>query len=143
MALEKSEKTKAVEAALLNIEKQFGKGAIMRLGDHKSEDVPVISTSSIGLDAAVGVGGLPRGRVIEIFGPESSGKTTLALHVVAQPRRRAGSRPTSTPNTLSTQSTPRSSASTSTTCSSRSPIRANRRWRSPNRWCGRTRLTCW
>jgi recombination protein RecA len=90
MAMEKSEKAKAVEAALLNIEKQFGKGAIMRLGDHKSEDVPVISTSSIGVDAAVGVGGLPRGRVIEIFGPESSGKTTLALHVVAQAQRGGG-----------------------------------------------------
>jgi recombination protein RecA len=90
MAMEKNDKAKAVEAALLNIEKQFGKGAIMRLGDHRTEDVPVISTSSIGLDAAIGVGGLPRGRVIEIFGPESSGKTTLALHVVAQAQKAGG-----------------------------------------------------
>src|SRR5262245_41789781 len=90
MAIEKSEKTKTVETALLNIEKQFGKSAIMRLSDHRSEDVPMISTSSIGLDAAVGVGGLPRRRVIEIFGPENSGKTTLALHVVAQTQKAGG-----------------------------------------------------
>jgi recombination protein RecA len=90
MAMEKSEKAKAVEAALLNIEKQFGKGAIMRLGDHGTEDIPVVSTSSIGIDAAIGVGGLPRGRVVEIFGPESSGKTTLALHVVAEAQKAGG-----------------------------------------------------
>ncbi len=90
MAMEKSEKAKAVEAALLNIEKQFGKGAIMRLGDHKSEEIPVVSTSSIGLDFAIGVGGLPRSRVVEIFGPESSGKTTLALHVVAEAQKAGG-----------------------------------------------------
>jgi recombination protein RecA len=90
MAIEKSEKAKAVEAALLNIEKQFGKGAIMRLGEHRVEEIPVISTSSIGIDAAIGVGGLPRGRVIEIYGPESSGKTTLALHVVAEAQRAGG-----------------------------------------------------
>ena len=90
MAMEKSEKTKAVEAALLNIEKQFGKGSIMKLGDQRVDEIPVISTSSIGIDAATGVGGFPRGRVVEIFGPESSGKTTLALHVVAEAQKLGG-----------------------------------------------------
>jgi recombination protein RecA len=90
MAIEKSEKTKAVEAALLNIEKQFGKGSIMRLGEHRVDEIPVISTSSIGVDAATGVGGFPRGRIIEVFGPESSGKTTLALHVVAEAQKAGG-----------------------------------------------------
>ncbi len=90
MAIEKSEKAKAVEAALLNIEKQFGKGAIMRLGEQRVEDVPIISTSSIGVDAAIGIGGFPRGRIIEIYGPESSGKTTLALHTVAEAQKAGG-----------------------------------------------------
>ena len=90
MAMEKSEKTKAVEAALLNIEKQFGKGSIMKLGDQRVDEIPVISSSSIGIDAATGVGGFPRGRVVEIFGPESSGKTTLALHVVAEAQKLGG-----------------------------------------------------
>ena len=90
MAIEKSEKMKAVEAALANLEKQFGKGTVMRLGDHGTEDIPVISTSSIGIDAALGVGGVPCGRIIEIFGPESSGKTTLALHIVAEAQKAGG-----------------------------------------------------
>lgn len=90
MATEKSEKMKAVEAALVNLEKQFGKGTVMRLGDNVQEDIPVISTSSIGIDAAMGVGGVPRGRIIEIYGPESSGKTTLALHVVAEAQKAGG-----------------------------------------------------
>jgi recombination protein RecA len=81
---------KAVEAALLNIEKRFGKGSIMRLGEKEVVDVPAISTSSLSLDAAIGVGGVPRGRVIEIFGPESSGKTTLALHIVAEAQKAGG-----------------------------------------------------
>jgi recombination protein RecA len=81
---------KAVEAALLNIEKKFGKGSIMRLGEREVSDVPAISTTSLSLDIAVGVGGVPRGRIIEIFGPESSGKTTLALHIVAEAQKAGG-----------------------------------------------------
>ena len=81
---------KAVDMAIGQIERQFGKGAIMRLGSQTAMDVPVISTSSLALDRALGVGGIPRGRVIEMFGPESSGKTTLALHVVAEAQRNDG-----------------------------------------------------
>jgi recombination protein RecA len=81
---------KAVEAALANIEKRFGKGSIMRLGDREVSEVPAISTTSLSLDIAVGVGGVPRGRIIEIYGPESSGKTTLALHIVAEAQKAGG-----------------------------------------------------
>ena len=84
MAVESKERTKAVELAVSQIERQFGKGSIMKLGDRQGQDVPVIPTTSLSVDFALGVGGIPRGRVIEIFGPESSGKTTLALHVVAE-----------------------------------------------------------
>ncbi|MGH9868878.1 MAG: recombinase RecA [Candidatus Polarisedimenticolia bacterium] len=90
MAQEINGKAKAVESALAQIEKEYGKGAIMRLGSREVQEVSSISTSCISLDAALGVGGLPRGRVCEIFGPESSGKTTLALHVIAEAQRRAG-----------------------------------------------------
>ncbi len=83
-------KGKALEAALSQIEKQFGKGSMMRLGDQDHKDIPVISTGSLFLDVALGVGGLPRGRVVEIYGPESSGKTTLTLHVVAEAQRLGG-----------------------------------------------------
>ncbi|HHO70562.1 MAG TPA: recombinase RecA, partial [Halothiobacillus sp.] len=81
---------KALAAALAQIEKQFGKGAVMRMNDGATRAVPVISTGSIALDAALGIGGLPRGRVIEIYGPESSGKTTLTLQVVAQAQKEGG-----------------------------------------------------
>jgi len=84
------EKDKAVESALNQIERQFGKGAIMRLGSRPIAEVPVIPTGSLALDKALGVGGLPRGRVVEIFGPESSGKTTLALHAVAAAQKTGG-----------------------------------------------------
>ncbi|NWG00894.1 MAG: recombinase RecA [Thermoanaerobaculaceae bacterium] len=90
MAPVDQEKLKALETAVTQIERQFGKGAIMRLGQQEAVNVNVIPTGSLGLDAALGVGGVPRGRVIEIFGPESSGKTTLALQVVAQAQRSGG-----------------------------------------------------
>ena len=85
-----SERTKALEQALGQIEKSYGKGAIMRLGAEGKIDVAVIPTGCLSLDLALGIGGIPRGRVVEIYGPESSGKTTLALHVVAQAQRRGG-----------------------------------------------------
>ena len=86
-----TEKAKALQAALAQIEKQFGKGTIMRLGEGEViEDIQVVSTGSLGLDIALGVGGLPRGRVIEIYGPESSGKTTLTLQVIAEMQRLGG-----------------------------------------------------
>jgi recombination protein RecA len=90
MADDKQERTKAIEAALAQIDKQFGKGSIMRLGSREKVDVPAIPTGALSLDAALGVGGLPRGRVVEIYGPESSGKTTLALHVISEAQRRGG-----------------------------------------------------
>lgn len=83
-------KLKALQAAMSKIEKDFGKGSIMKLGSGNIEKVDVISTGSIGLNAALGVGGLPRGRIIEIFGPESSGKTTLALHAIAEAQKGGG-----------------------------------------------------
>jgi recombination protein RecA len=84
------DKSKAVEAALANIEKKFGKGSIMRLGERPHEEIGSISTNCLSLDAAIGVGGFPRGRIIEVYGPESSGKTTLALQVVASAQRMGG-----------------------------------------------------
>ena len=84
------EKLKAVELALSKIEKDFGKGAVMRLGDKAKEKIPVIPTGALSLDVATGVGGIPRGRVVEIYGNESSGKTTLALHIIAEAQKLGG-----------------------------------------------------
>jgi recombination protein RecA len=86
----RNDKSKAIEVALLQIEKQFGKGSIMRLGDREAISIPVIPTGALSIDAALGIGGVPRGRVVEIFGPESSGKTTLALHVIAEAQKTGG-----------------------------------------------------
>ena len=90
MADTDSKKAKALTAALSQIERQFGKGAMMRLGDSPQEKIPAISTGSLGLDIALGIGGLPRGRVVEIYGPESSGKTTLALQVIGEAQKAGG-----------------------------------------------------
>ncbi|MBO21945.1 MAG: recombinase RecA, partial [Rhodospirillaceae bacterium] len=84
------DRNKALDAALSQIEKAYGKGSIMRLGDDNAVEIASISTGSLGLDIALGIGGLPRGRVVEIYGPESSGKTTLALHVIAEAQKAGG-----------------------------------------------------
>ena len=85
-----TDRDKALQAALAQIDKQFGKGSVMRLGDETRAPIETISTSSIALDVALGIGGLPRGRVVEIYGPESSGKTTVALHAVANAQKNGG-----------------------------------------------------
>src|SRR5579864_7931346 len=84
------DRQKALEAALAQIDRAFGKGSAMKLGSREKIEIETISTGSLGLDIAVGVGGLPRGRIIEIYGPESSGKTTLALHAIAEAQRKGG-----------------------------------------------------
>ena len=85
-----SEKLKALQLAMEKLDKDYGKGTIMRMGDSKVEEVAVIPTGSVGLNIALGVGGYPRGRVIEIYGPESSGKTTLAIHAIAEAQKAGG-----------------------------------------------------
>ena len=87
---ENAEKRKALEVAMSQIEKQFGKGSVMKLGDFKAMEVEAIPTGALSLDIALGIGGVPRGRIIEIFGPESSGKTTLALHIIAEAQKMGG-----------------------------------------------------
>ena len=86
----KAEKAKALEMALASLDKQFGKGTVMKLGEKSTMKVDVVPTGCLSLDFALGVGGIPRGRIIEIFGPESSGKTTVALHLVAQVQKAGG-----------------------------------------------------
>ena len=86
----KDAKKEALDQALLQIEKQFGKGAIMKMGDRTNEPIDVIPTGCLTLDLALGIGGIPRGRVIEIYGPESSGKTTVSLHIIAEAQKLGG-----------------------------------------------------
>ena len=90
MANNKDEKLKALKLAVERIEKSYGKGTVMRMGDQAVVDISTISTGSLGLDIALGIGGLPRGRVVEIYGPESSGKTTLAIHAIAEAQKKGG-----------------------------------------------------
>ena len=90
MSDENLEKRKALEIAMSQIEKQFGKGSVMKLGEYKAMNIEAIPTGALGLDIALGIGGVPRGRIIEIFGPESSGKTTLALHIIAEAQKMNG-----------------------------------------------------
>ncbi len=90
MSIEVSEKRKALEAAMSQIEKQFGKGSVMKLGEFQAMNIEAIPTGALGLDIALGIGGVPRGRIIEIYGPESSGKTTLALHIIAEAQKTGG-----------------------------------------------------
>ena len=102
--LASGEKLKALQAAMDKIEKSFGKGSIMKMGDESVEQVEVIPTGSIGLNVALGVGGYPRGRIIEIYGPESSGKTTLAIHAIAERKRQEALPHSLMQNMLSTAS---------------------------------------
>ena len=125
------DRDKALDVALAQIDKQYGKGSVMRLGDETRVPIQVIPTGSIALDVALGIGGLPRGRVIEIYGPESSGKTTVALHAVASARQPAGSRAFIDAEHALDRTTRRRSASTPTRCWSPSPTPGSRRWRSP------------
>src|SRR6187431_1805927 len=115
-----AERSKAVDAALSTIEKQFGRGAIMKLGSAERQQVDAIPTGSIALDLALGVGGIPRGRITEIFGPESSGKTTLCQHVLAEAQKKGGVVASSMSSTRSIRPTPVPAASTWMSCSSRS-----------------------
>ena len=85
-----SEKQKALEAAMGQIEKQFGKGSVMKLGEFKAMNIEAIPTGALSLDIALGIGGIPKGRIIEVYGPESSGKTTLALHMIAEAQKKGG-----------------------------------------------------
>ncbi|HAP60931.1 MAG TPA: DNA recombination/repair protein RecA, partial [Cytophagales bacterium] len=87
---ENKERLKALQLTIDKLEKEFGKGTVMRLSDDKVQDIEAISTGSLGLDVALGIGGIPKGRVIEIYGPESSGKTTLAMHAIAEAQKGGG-----------------------------------------------------
>ena len=128
------EKERALSAALAQIERQFGKGSMMRLGDKELVKIPSISTGSLGLDVALGIGGLPQGRVVEIYGPESSGKTTLTLQVIAEAQKPAAPVHSSMPSTRWTQCMLRLWASIQTICWFLSQTPESKRWKSATCW---------
>ena len=134
---------KALAQALGQIEKQFGKGSVMRMGDSPSaRDMDVVSTGSIGLDVALGIGGLPKGRVVEIYGPESSGKTTLTLQVIAEAQKLGGTAAfIDAEHALDPAYAEKLGVSTLTNYWCRNRIRVNRRLRLPTCWCVPVRST--
>jgi len=137
------DRAKAVELALAQIEKQFGKGSIVRLGSREALlPIAVISTGSISFDAALGVGGIPRGRVTEVFGPESSGKTTITLQVIAEAQRAGGLAAFVDAEHALDPGYAKKLGVDVTICWSRSPTAGSRRWRLRKRWCVRARSMC-
>ena len=142
--MERDEKLKALDAALVQIEKQYGKGAVMKLGDPSAQmNVETIPTGSLSLDIALGLGGIPKGRIIEIYGPESSGKTTVTLHMIAEVQRRGGIAGLSMRSMPLTRCMRKISAWTLTTYTFPSRITASRHWRLPRPWCVPVRLILW
>ena len=136
------DRERAIEIAISPIERQFGKGSIMKMGDASAMQIESIPTGSIALDLALGIGGVPRGRITEIYGPESSGKTTLALHIIAEAQKMGGMAAYHRRRARARPDLRRAGwASISTSCSSPSPTPASRRSRSSTRWCARRRST--
>ena len=137
-----SDKKAALETALAQIEKQFGKGAVMKLGANVTMQVDAIPTGSLGLDLALGIGGVPRGRIVEVYGPESSGKTTLALQVLAEAQKMGGEVAfIDVEHALDPDLCRARWAWTSTACWSASPTPASRPWKSAKRWSAPARST--
>ena len=136
-------KKRALSAALGQIEKQFGKGSVMRMGDRAVEVVETISTGSLMLDIALGIGGLPKGRVVEIYGPESSGKTTLTLQTIAECQKAGGTCAFIDAEHALDPVYAQKLGVNLRSCTCRSRIPASRCWRSPTCWCVPTRWTWW
>ena len=135
------DREQALDVALGQIERNFGKGAVMRMSDQAQVSVGAISTGSPSLDLALGIGGLPRGRIVEIFGPESSGKTTLVYHVIAEAQRRGGICAFIDAEHAMDPAYAKRIGVNIETCSCRSPTPVSRRSRSWTSWCGRGRWT--